>query len=47
MNFFGKIMKIEFGMKLYKLFFQKDALIASKTRLSISFIKQIQIVEWE
>jgi len=35
--FFFKIVKIAFRNESYKLFFQKDAKIAWKTRLSITF----------
>jgi len=35
--FFGKIVKIAFKNESYKLFFQKDAIVPQKTRLSITF----------
>jgi len=43
--FFWKIVKIAFRNESCKLFFQEDAKIAPKTRLSITFSWQIQM-EW-
>jgi len=45
--FFWKIMKIAFRNQSYeyKLFFQEDAKIAQKTRLSLTFSLLVQI-EW-
>jgi len=40
-NFY--LVKIEFNNESYELFFQEDALIAPKTRLSINLTKQIQM----
>ena len=36
-QFFWKNVKIAFNNELYELFFQEDAQIAQKTRLSITF----------
>jgi len=43
--FFWNIVRMAFRNESYKLFFQEDALIAPKTRLSITFLQQIQM-EW-
>ena len=44
-QFFGKIVKVAFRNESYKLFFQKDAPIARKIRLFITFRLLIQL-EW-